>query len=290
MKKILVLFLATAVLFAGEAFGAQPSRKRPPRDKGKGSKWTPKTHPMIDAARKGAPREYAAARKSGADLVITPNERTFSVVWSPKGGGNKHDAPVIVVVGDEESWAFEDFDEWYPVALQRGYGLVVVQWWVVTEYLSDEDLYTAVNAALTEMKADPKNGVLLYAGGRGATRAYALEYLDRKSAAPWFSMAVAAAGAKPDGDLLYETMSKKQLGATPLAGSNWITYCAVRDREAETTGCAGMRKTAEWLTELGGTIKLTLEDPVARENEFLRNPQYLGQVLTLFAPDGGGKN
>ena len=283
MKKILVLFLATAVLIAGGASAAQ--RKRPPREKG--SKWNAKTHPMIDAARKGAAREYAAARKSGADLLITPNERTFAITWSPKGGGNKHDAPVIVIVNDEESWSFEDFDEWYPTALENGYGLVVVQWWVVTEYLSDEDLYTAIDAALVNMKADPKNKVLLYASGRGATRAYALEYLDRKSAAPWFSMTVAASGAKPSGDLLYDTLTKKQLGATPLAGSNWVTYCAIRDTKPEASGCSGMRKTADWLKELGATVTLTLEDPAARENEFLRNPQYLRQVLNLFAPPGG---
>ena len=286
MKKILALLLAITVFAAGAAFGAP--RKRPPRDKG--SKWTPKTHPMIDAARKGAPREYAAARKSGADLVISPNERTFSIVWSPKGGGNKHDAPVIVIVNDEEGWAFEDFDQWYPVALERGYGLIVVQWWVVTEYISDDELYAAINGALNEMKAEAKNKVMLYGAGKGATRAYALEYLDRKSNAPWFSMAVAAAGAKPTGDVLYDTLTKKQLGATPFAGSNWITYCAIRDTKPDTTGCSGMRKTADWLKDLGATVSLSLEDPSARDNEFLRNPHYLYQVLDLFAPSSGPKN
>lgn len=285
MKKILLFLLAVSVLFAGGAFGAP--RKRPPRDKG--TKWSPNTHPMIDAARKGAPREYASARKSGASLLITPNERTFSILWSPKGGGNKHDAPVIVVINDEESWSFEDFDAWYPVALERGYGLVVVQWWVVTEYISDEELYTAITSSLNEMKADPKNKVMLYGSGRGAMRAYALEYMDRKSAAPWFSMTMAAGGAKPAGDVLYDALTKKQLGATPFAGTKWVTYCAIRDTKPDKTGCSGMRSTADWLKDLGGTVALTLEDPSARENEFLRNPQYLAQVLDLFAPANGNK-
>jgi hypothetical protein len=235
MRKILALSLAISVLIAGGAFGAP--RKRPPRDKG--SKWTPKTHPMIDAARKGAPREYAAARKSGADLLISPNERTFSIVWSPKGGGNKHDAPVIVVINDEEGWAFEDFDQWYPVALERGYGLVVVQWWVVTEYISDEELYATINGALTELKAEAKNKVMLYAAGKGATRAYAIEYLDRKSTTPWFSMAVAAGGAKPAGDVLYDTLTKKQLGATPFAGSNAEGSRGHGHARAGRSDCAG---------------------------------------------------
>ena len=287
MRKIVVLFLAISVLFTGSAFAA---RKKPPRER-EGKKWSPHSHPMIDAARRGAPREYAAARKSGATLLIAPNERTFSIVWSPKGGGNKHDAPVIVVVNDAESWSFVDFDQWYSVALERGYGLVVIQWWVGgPEYLGDEELYADISHALTEMKADPKQPIMLYGAGRGAMRAYALEYLDRKSNAPWFSMAVAASGAKPSGDALYEALTQKQLGPTPFQGSSWITYCAIRDSNPTQTGCAGMRTTADWLKELGGSITLTLEDPAARENDFVRSPQYLHHVLDLFVTRSSGPN
>jgi len=167
-------------------------------------------------------------------------------------------------------------------AFKFNVNLVIVQTWLgATNYLDDPTTYKAIKESLTDLQS-PAATVLLYGNDRGAARTYALEALDRQATAPWFIVEVAVAGkAQTTTDPFYKAMTNKQLGATPLANSRWITFCGMRDTNPD-SGCTGMRATTDWIKTMGGRVELSIEDPAGGANGFMENPSYVQISLNLF--------
>jgi transposase len=65
-------------------------------------------------------------------------------------------------------------------------------------------------------------------------------------------------------------------------GSRWVTSCGVRDPNPERDGCPGMRRTGDWLKNLGAEINFAIEDNTEGHGAFHRNPQNVNQVLDWF--------
>jgi hypothetical protein len=137
-------------------------------------------------------------------------------------------------------------------------------------------------AALRARSATPGR-VLLHGFSRGASNVYGVAALDRSEGDRFVRFVVANSGGATPNYPTNREITAGSLGATPLSGTAWATYCGELDPNPERDGCPAMRRTGEWVSGLGGTIDLAIEDPAQGHGGFHQTPSHVEAVLDRFA-------
>lgn len=106
---------------------------------------------LLERAKRATPARFSFAIDHGAEVKPTDDGRSFVVVWYPAGTTEDGRPPMIVTIGGHASWAFDDFAVWYPHLVERGYGLIALQWWfgggeTVADYYLPHEIYRAIAA------------------------------------------------------------------------------------------------------------------------------------------------
>jgi hypothetical protein len=102
-------------------------------------------------------------------------------------------------------------------------------------------------------------------------------------------MIIANAGsAEPDYPPNQEIASGR-LGVV-FAGSHWVFYCGGRDPSPERSGCSGMRKSAGWVKDFGGSVDLFIDEPEGDHGGFHRNPENVRKALDAFGEQSRSMN
>jgi hypothetical protein len=240
-------------------------------------------HPLLDAARAADPAQYDFARGVGARVLLAPDNSTFALYWSPTPGGSG-DTPVIVTLHGSDGFATAELYHWYPHAVERGYALLALQWWmgVPEQYLDDETIYALISQMLASVGA--RHGrILLHGFSRGSARSYAVTFLDRRASTPWFLMTIANSGGAQTTYPLYGDIDRGRYGASVFAGTRWVLYCGEQDPQPDVSGCNAMHTTQAWLTRFGGSVLLAIQDPAGGHGGFEQSPDNIRRALDTFA-------
>ncbi len=238
---------------------------------------------LIDSAQSAQAAEYDFALKLGAEITVTPDEKSFYVFWKPKNYSAS--TPLVVSIHGHGSWAVRDFYMWYPYIQDRGYALLTLQWWRGTgeetaDYFRPEEMYRMLDQVFREKNIQAP--ALLHGFSRGSANTYALAALDVHSGNRYFDLFIANAGKANEGYPPNQAIQKGRMGPSPLAGTRWITVAGGKDKHQERDGIAGMRETQSWLKKYGADIILAIEDPDGDHGVFHRNPKNVAQALDAF--------
>ncbi|MBI4341781.1 MAG: hypothetical protein HY599_00265 [Candidatus Omnitrophica bacterium] len=231
---------------------------------------------------------YQFALDEGAQILPTSDGRSFCLLWypiplrtvSPK-------PPLIVTLHGHRSFAFDEFFLWQPYAERHGYGVLAVQWWLgggddARDYYAPQELYPLLAKILKDEQIDPGTAIL-HGFSRGAANTYALTALDRASGAARFGLTIANAGGVSSDFPPNEQIGQGVFGEQAFAGTHWVLFCGGLDPHPERDGCPAMRRTADWLTGLGGTIDRLIEDPQAKHGGFHRTAAHVNAALDVAA-------
>lgn len=255
-----------------------PARATPPRSPAA----TPVTmQSLLAQARAVHSDRYQFAQDQGAQIVPTPDGKSFYLLWIPQN----FRGTIIAALHGHSGWAFDEFFQWQPFAASRGHAILALQWWFggddkPSDYYQPNELYPIFNAALREQKIQPGK-VLLHGFSRGSSNIYAVTALDRDSHTNWFGMTIANAGMpSPDYPPNVEIANGKY-GANVFAGTHWVMYCGYLDPSPD-SGCPGMRQARDWVTRFGGTVDLLIEDKNGDHGGFHRNPTNVNAALDVF--------
>ena len=198
------------------------------------------SHPLLEQAKQKRFPRYQFALRNGAEVGLTPEGKSFYVLWLPQGRSPREMPPMIVTISGHSGWAFDDFFVWQSFVKERGYGLLSIQWWLGTgeefgDYLDPTEIYAAIDAVFKKEKVKP--GTVLFHGfSRGSTNTYAIAAIDRSSNKNYFAVVVANAG-KPNSDYPpTRDVEQGRYGSQPLAGSKWVTFGGGRDPNPERDG------------------------------------------------------
>ncbi len=267
-RKTLVWILGTLAI-GGVAFAAQ---------------WP--EHPLLDQARKERAERVDYALKNGASVELTPDGKSFQVLWLPEGADPEHLPPMIVTIHGHGSWAFDEIYLWHREAKKRGYGILAVQWWLgkgekFQDYLIPQEIYRDLDSVLRRGHAAP-GSVLFHGFSRGSANSYAVAALDRTSGNDYFGLIVANSG-KPSPDFPPNIdVEKGRFGPQPLEGTHWVTFAGGKDTHPDRDGIAGMREAAEWIRRYGGVVDQAIEDENAGHGGFHRDPKNIEAALDIF--------
>lgn len=246
------------------------------------------TETVILKARETVMKRFQFALQREAKIVPTPDNRSFYVLWYPRGV--KPGSAIIVTLHGQSGWAFNEFYLWQPFAEQYGLGILALQWWFgegksPDDYYTPKEMDSIIRAALKKETTLPGN-VLLHGFSRGASNTYALAFLDRSTLNPYFGTIIANSGGltenyPPNQEILAQ-------GAGALTGTHWVLYCGEKDPNPERDGCPAMRRTRGQLESLGGTIDLLLEDKDAGHGGFHHNASLIFSALEEFKKNNPG--
>ncbi|RCK79300.1 MAG: hypothetical protein OZSIB_0171 [Candidatus Ozemobacter sibiricus] len=243
-------------------------------------------HPLLRQAIRQAAERVAYARQAGARLVPVENGRTFCLVWYPQGAATGARPPVIATLSGHGSWAFDEFFLWHREAAARGYGILALQWWLGTgerrqDYLSPPEVYRSFEQIM-RAEGIPPGRNLLHGFSRGSANIYGVTALDQRTGHRFFCLTVANAGkASPDFPINRD-LTAGRFGPRPFDQTHWVLYAGAHDPHPERDGIPGMRETAAWLTSLGGTVDLFIEDQEGDHGGFHRRPANLRAALDVF--------
>jgi hypothetical protein len=249
------------------------------------TKIAPSDLPLLAQARASAAQRYRFAIEKGAQILATPDNKSFALLWYPPEVNASAKPPMIVTLHGHGVWAFDEFFIWYPYALARGYGILALQWWFgggerVNDYYSPNELYPIISCILQSQKV-PADKNLLHGFSRGSAVIYAMTALDRAND-KYFKLTIANAGGAIQDYPPNVDINTGKFGASPFSGTHWLLFCAGRDPNPGST-CSEMRRTRDWLTQLGGAIDLFIDDPNADHGGFHRTPAHVNAALDLFA-------
>lgn len=238
---------------------------------------------LLEKAKTADAQRYQYALKSGAQILPTPDGRSFYVLWKPKSAGP---VPMIVTLHGHGSWAFDEFFLWHRFALERGFGILALQWWFgegerFQDYLTPHEMYRTIDQVLKKEGVGP-NRSLLHGFSRGSANSYAVAAFDRNMHNNYFAVFVANAGKASTDFPPNADIQNGKFGATPLKGTRWITYAGAKDPHPERSGIAGMREAKLWIEKYGGQVVLAIEDPTGDHGGFHRNPNNVTQALDEF--------
>ncbi|MBI2751668.1 MAG: hypothetical protein HYX43_20625 [Burkholderiales bacterium] len=214
----------------------------------------------------------------------TSDGRSFVLVWTPNAATPP--AKWIVSLPGTGGYATRDLAVWHPHLQGRDVGLVVVQWWLgsgdtTRDYYNPFDIYREIDRLLADLKVPP-NSALLHGFSRGAANLYAVAALDRARGRQYFSTFVASSGSASLDYPPTQLVMRGEFGAAPYAGTQWVTACGDRDANPGRDGCPGMRRTAEWIKERGGSIALVIEDKTQGHGALQLNPANAKQLLDWY--------
>jgi len=242
---------------------------------------------LLERAKRATPARYTFAMDRGAEVKPTADGRSFFVVWYPEGTTEDARPPMIVTLGGHASWAFDDFAVWYPHLIERGYGLIALQWWfgggeTVADYYLPHEIYRALDGALEGEHVRPGT-VLLHGFSRGATNTYGVVALDVDAGNRYFVLAIANAGTATADFPINQDIVRGRFGPQPLAETHWVMYCGELDANPSRDGCEGMRNARDWVSRYGGVVDALIEDPEGDHGGFHKRPSNTRYALDIFA-------
>ena len=137
---------------------------------------------LLERARQANPARYQFAIDRGAEIHPTADGRSFYFAWYPEGTTEERRPPIVATLHGSASWAFDEFLLWYPHLIERGYGIVALQWWFgggdgAADYYQPQEIYRALDVAFDreEVRAGT---VMLHGFSRGSANSYGVIALD----------------------------------------------------------------------------------------------------------------
>lgn len=249
--------------------------------------WATAGDSLAHQAQVDNPARYEEALRHGAQIVVTPDLRSFYVLWFPEGVTHATARGMILTLHGHGSWATDEFALWRPHAATRGYGIIALQWWFgggsshLSEYYAPEDLYPLIEGILRE-QGIRQGTVLLHGFSRGASNSYALTALDRHRGRGLFRLTVANAGGATMSYPPNQAIERGAFGPAPFSGTHWALFCGGKDPHPERDGCPAMDRTQAWLRTLGATVHQLIADPDMGHGGFHRNPANIDVALRIF--------
>lgn len=268
MKKILLFILMWLVMSGSELFADMPS------------------HPLLEQAKKARAPRVKYALDNGAQIGLTPEGKSFYLLWYPEGTNPGEPLPMVVTMHGHDGWAFDDFNVWHTHLKERGYGFLAIQWWLgkgesINDYLLPNEIYRTIDDVLRRENVKPGTA-LLHGFSRGSANIYPVAVMDRSLQNNYFALFIANAGKANSGYPPIDEIDSGRFGARPLEGSHWVTFAGGKDTEPDRDGIPGMREAGEWIKRHGGTVDLAIEDPEGDHGGFHRRPQNCRAALDVF--------
>jgi hypothetical protein len=243
--------------------------------------------PLLQQARSANPQRYQYAVEQGGIILPAADGKSFSVWWLPAGSDPANPPPMIVTLHGHASWAFDEFFLWHPYAMERGYGILALQWWfgggeAINNYYLPQEMYPLIEEVLKAKNVRPQT-VLLHGFSRGSANTYGLTALDRASGNNFFLLTIANAGGRAVDFPIHQSIERGDFGPRPFANTHWVMVCGMNDPHPERDGCPAMNAAREWVLQLGGAVDLLIEDPNGDHGAFHRNPANVNAALDVFA-------
>lgn len=243
---------------------------------------------LLEKAKEANPQRYLYAVQQGASIELTPDGRSFYLLWYPRGGGARSTRMIVTLHGSS-SWAFDEFYAWHSYANERGYAILALQWWFgagenYSDYYTPEELHSTLQSVLEEKKVQPGSAIL-HGFSRGSANSYGVTYLDRKAGRGFFRFTIAnAGGAMPDFPINAQITEDLSVRA-PFEGTRWVMFCGGQDPKPERTGCPAMRRSEQWVSNLGGEVLRFIEDPEGGHSSFRQNAENTRAALDVIDKD-----
>jgi len=244
------------------------------------------SHPLLKKAQDARKPRVQFALENDAQVRLTSDGKSFSLLWFPQGSDSRNPPPMIVTLHGHDGWAFDAFYVWHEHFKDRGFGFLAVQWWLgegesMQDYLSPDEIYQAIDEIFSDLHVGTGKA-LLHGFSRGSANSYAVAAIDHNEGKNYFSLIISDAGrASPDYPPNRE-IEKGRFGEKPYQGLHWVTYAGGMDTNPERDGIEGMRKTAEWIQKFGGTVDFAIEDAASGHGGFHQNPENARKALDVF--------
>lgn len=243
-------------------------------------------HRLLEQAREESPERFHYALENGADIGITPDGKTFYILWLPENSRTGDLPPIIATIHGHASWASDEFYLWHKEAAARGYGILAIQWWLgegegYRDYLMPQEIYRTIDQVLEREGARP-DSVLFHGFSRGSANCYAITALDRSRGRGYFALTVANAGKPSPGFPPNAEIESGVFGPRPFLGTHWVTFAGGNDPHPDRDGIEGMREAAIWIRRYGGVIDLAIEDKNADHGGFHKDPKNMRAALDIF--------
>lgn len=288
-RGVVIVALAFASASVCVSFtGARPSLldRQTPQNCEPKPVYDPNSLPLLAQAKASTPQRYQFALDHGAQILANPDGRSFSVLWYPSQTNTGSKPPMIVTLHGHGSWAFDEFFLWQPYATVRGYGILALQWWFgggesSSDYYTPNALYPIIECLL-RTQGIQAGKALIHGFSRGSAVIYALTALDRINE-KFFSLTIANAGGASQDYPPNVDIANGKFGLTPFTGIHWVLFCGGRDSNPERDGCPAMHRSRDWVTQLGGTVDLFIEDVNAGHGGFHMTPAHVNEALDVFA-------
>ncbi len=230
---------------------------------------------------------YQFAVDQGARFATAPDARAFYIVWYPPGTGPEAPPPMIATIHGHGSFAFDEFYLWQPYALERGYGIIALQWWFgegeqMNDYYLPHEIHQVLASAFAAEHVKP--GTVLFHGfSRGSANSYGVAAIDRSQPTPYFALTISNAGEPGTDFPINVDIANGKFGPQPFAGMHWVMVCGMRDPNPDRDGCPAMEGARDWVTGYGATVDLLIEDPKGDHGAFHMNPDNVNAALDVFA-------
>lgn len=246
--------------------------------------YSTKVNSLLEKAKKHNPERYKFAFDKGAKVFQTADGNSFYLLWYQ--ADVKTDKTLIVTMHGSLSYAFDEFYLWYEKAKKHGHGILALQWWFEgnpppRDYYFPNESYRAIDLALKQEQLKQQKA-LFHGFSRASANSYYVALFDRESKNNYFLLNLANSGGASEGYPMYRDVVAEKFGKTPLAGTNWATFCGYFDQNPERDGCPAMRRTGEFIKKYGGEVKLAIEDEKGDHGLFHKNPQLVDKALDLF--------
>lgn len=243
-------------------------------------------HPLLEQAKKANPERFNYALQNGVKIELTPDGKTFFLLWYPGGKVPGKPIPMMTGLHGHGSWAFDEFFLWHDTLEKRGYGFFAIQWWLgggekMEDYLRPQEIYKILDQTFHQEGVLP--GTVLFHGfSRGAANTYPVAALDTHTGNRYFKLIIANSGKANANYPPVQEIIRGTYGEKPFEGTHWVTFAGGCDPNPNRDGVQGMREAGKFIEEYGGTVDLAIEDPNSGHGGFHRNPKNMEKTLDLF--------
>lgn len=229
---------------------------------------------LYDSAVAQDPSLVQYALDSGAQVIATPDGRSFYLLWLPTGS-TAANTPLIVTLHGSHCNAFMEFSSWHPRAALHGCGILALQWYRYRpnpplDYFPDDTLYSYFDSALSNINY-PSGKALLHGFSRGSARSYAMVFKDIQSGNNYFCSTISNSGDANLNYDLYDSITSGHYGPNVFAGKHWSLFCGALDT---IVGCLKMNNTQTWLQSQGAVVDIFIQDPNLDHNGFQLSTSY----------------
>jgi len=242
--------------------------------------------PLFQQAVNAQHARYLYAVNQGARFVLTPDKKSFLIIWYPPGRKAPDMPPVIFTLHGHGSYALDEFYLWHAAAAKRGYGIIALQWWLgkgetAQDYYLPNEIYRTFDQISRIERLLPSRN-LLHGFSRGSANCYGVTAFDRHTRKNLFLLTIANAGKAGSDFPVNIEISKGRFGKKPFENSHWVMYAGGKDPHPERDGILGMREAERWVTSLGGTVDAFIGDSDGDHGGFHRNPENMEAALDVF--------